>query len=151
MALGGASGRRKWSASDEKRAQEEAAEMDEELVISQILRLWPKDQPRPDMEKVKELSAKQLQGKDPKALSAVRRSNGAQVVTESQMSAVKVPTIGIVGTADPYMKDFQQLKAVMPQMKLVLIEGASHGNAARRPEFVNEEFLTAHAIQDRAK
>jgi pimeloyl-ACP methyl ester carboxylesterase len=87
-----------------------------------------------------------MAGKDPKALAAVRRSNPDQVVTEAQMRAVTVPTLGIVGTADPYLREFQQLKAAMPQLELVTIEGASHGSAPGRPEFVQAllAFLTAH-------
>ena len=71
-----------------------------------------------------------------KALAAVRRSNPAQVVGLAEMSAVKVPTLGIVGTADAYQKDFERLKAAMPQIQIVLIEGASHAAAPERPEFI---------------
>ena len=53
---------------------------------------------------------------------------------------------GVVGTADPYLGDFRRLKAAMPRMELVTIEGASHGNAASRPEFREAllRFLAAH-------
>jgi pimeloyl-ACP methyl ester carboxylesterase len=148
MILGGASGRRNWTADEDKRAEGEAAEMDQALLTTQILRLWPKGEPNPDAAKLRELSAQRLAGKDPQALAAVRRSNRDQVVTQARMAAVKVPTLGIVGTADPYMKDFNELKRVMPQMKLLLIEGASHVNATRRPEFVKavEEFLAVHPL-----
>jgi pimeloyl-ACP methyl ester carboxylesterase len=62
------------------------------------------------------------------------------------MAGVQVPTLGIVGTADPYQRDFEKLKAAMPQLSLVLIEGASHGSAPSRPEYVKavKEFLMAH-------
>jgi pimeloyl-ACP methyl ester carboxylesterase len=120
--------------------------MDEGLLTSQIVRLWAKDKPPPSEEEVRRLSAERLAGKDPKALAAVRRSNPDQVVTEAQMKAVKVPVLGVVGTADPYLKEFQQLKSAMPQLELVTIEGASHGSAPSRPEFVQavKAFLAAH-------
>jgi pimeloyl-ACP methyl ester carboxylesterase len=144
--LGGASGRRNWSDEDERRVAIEAGEMDQGLLTSQIVRLWPKDRPPPTEDEVRARSAERLAGKDPLALAAVRRSNRDQVVTEAQMAAVRVPVIGIVGTADPYLKEFQQLKAAMPQLELVTIEGASHGSAPTRPEFVAalERFLGAH-------
>jgi pimeloyl-ACP methyl ester carboxylesterase len=44
-----------------------------------------------------------------------------------------VPTLGIVGTADPALKDFERLKAAIPQLTLVQTDGASHGNAPNRP------------------
>jgi pimeloyl-ACP methyl ester carboxylesterase len=147
--LGGASGRRNWSADDEQRVNIEAAEMDQGMLRSQIIRLWPKDQPPPTDEQVRQRSAERLVGKDPLALAAVRRSNRDQVVSEAAMAAVKVPTLGVVGTADPYLAEFNDLKRVMPQMTLVTIEGASHGSAPGRPEFVKaiQEFLAAHLAQ----
>jgi len=146
LTLGGASGRRNWSEEDERRVRIESTEMDEGMLRSQIVRLWPKNQPPPDDEQVRKLSAERLVGKDPRALAAVRRSNRDQVVTEAQMAAVRVPTLGVVGSADPYLKEFQDLKRAMPQMKLVVIEGASHGSAPGRPEFVRaiEEFLASY-------
>lgn len=145
MTLGGASGRRNWTEDDERRVRIESAEMDEGMLRSQIVRLWPRDQPPPSDEEVRKRSAERLVGKDPRALAAVRRSNRDQVVSGAQMTAVKVPTLGVVGSADPYLKEFQDLKRLMPQMTLVVIEGASHGSAPGRPEFLRaiEEFLAA--------
>ena len=105
-----------------------------------------------DQERIREFSAAQLVGQDPHALAAVRRSNPAQVVTETQITSVAVPTLGVVGTADPYLSQFQALKAVMPQLQLVTIEGASHGSAPGRSEFTHAilAFLRAHpAVSDR--
>lgn len=146
MTLGGASGRRNWSADDQRRVDIESAEMDNGLLTSQILRLWPQGQPAPSEAEIRRISTERMAGKDPRALAAVRRSNPDQVVTEAQMRAVTVPSLGIVGTADPYLKEFQELKAAMPQLELVTIEGASHGSAPGRPEFVAAllKFLGEH-------
>ena len=65
------------------------------------------------------------------------------------MTAIKVPTLG--GTLDPAKRRFEEeLKPALPQMKLVLIEGASHGGASGRPEFIKavKEFLAAHPATD---
>jgi pimeloyl-ACP methyl ester carboxylesterase len=147
MTLGGASGRRNWTAEDDRRAEAEAAEMDAGMLRSQILRLTPPGQRKPTDEEIRERSAQRLAGQDPKALAAVRRSNRAQVVTEAQMAAVKVPTLGIVGTDDPYQRDFVRLKAAMPALeRLVAIPNATHDSAPRRPEFSAAllEFLGSH-------
>ena len=148
MVLGGSSGRRNWTAEDQRRVDVESEEMDAGMLRSQILRLWPRDQPPPGEEVVREQSARRMAGKDSRALAAVRRSNPDQVVTEGQMRAVAVPSLGIVGTADPYLREFRQLKAVMPQLELVTIEGASHVAAPGRPEFIRAllRFLAAHPI-----
>lgn len=150
--LGGAPGRFSWSLEDQQRVEREAAEMQQGLLRSQILRLWPHGELPPTEEQVRELSATQLAGQDPGALAAIRRSNPAQVVTLEQMAAVTVPTLGVVGTADPYLSHFLKLKAVMPQLDLVTIEAASHGSAPGRPEFTQAvlAFLRAHsAMPDR--
>jgi pimeloyl-ACP methyl ester carboxylesterase len=64
-----------------------------------------------------------------------------QAVTPEQMKAVKVPTLGIVGTLDHMLKDMQLLKSYWPDMKLVLLEGVSHTGKTgiqRQPEIVAE-------------
>jgi hypothetical protein len=40
-----------------------------------------------------------------------------------------------VGSADPALKDFQQLRSILPAFQLVIIEGASHTEAPARQEF----------------
>ena len=68
LTLGGASGRRNWSADDQHRVDVESAEMDEGMLRFQILRLSPKDQPPPSDEVIRQRSAERMAGKDPKAL-----------------------------------------------------------------------------------
>ena len=63
---------------------------------------------------------------DQLATAASLRGYKDQAVTAEQMAAVKVPTMGIVGTLDHTLKDMQELKAIRPAMKLVLLEGVSH-------------------------
>ena len=63
---------------------------------------------------------------DPLAVAASLRGYKDQAVTNEQMAAVKVPTLGIVGTLDHTLKAMQALKTIRPGMKLVLLEGVSH-------------------------
>jgi len=144
--LGGASGRRNWTQRDDARVEIEAAEMERGRLDTQILRLAPADRPQPDAAGIERLSSEILAGRDRHALAAVRRSNREQVVSEARMAAVRVPVLGIVGAQDAYLADFRALKTVMPQMKLVVIEGATHGSAPSRPEFTATllDFLGAY-------
>lgn len=144
--LGGSSGRRNWTAKDQKRVDIESAEMDEGLLKSQIIRLWPKDKAPPTEEEIRARSAESLKGEDHKALAAVRRSNPDQVVTAEQMSKITVPVLGIVGTNDPYLADFEELKKVMPQLELITVKDASHGSTPGNPQFEQaiETFLSEH-------
>ncbi|MBI0534385.1 alpha/beta hydrolase [Roseomonas sp. KE2513] len=148
LTLGGACGRLGWTAEDQRRVDVESAEMDQGLLTSQIIRLWPRNQPPPSEAEIRAQSERALAGKDPRALAAVRRSNPAQVIAVEGLAAAPVPMLGVVGTADPYLRDFERLKAARPALQLVTIEGASHGTAPGRPEFVRgvADFLRANRI-----
>jgi pimeloyl-ACP methyl ester carboxylesterase len=144
--LGGACGRRAWSEREARQANIEADEMEEGSLRTQMLRLWPAGKPRPGDEEIAESSRKYLSGKDPRALAAVRRSNGDQVVSAEAIAAAGVPTLGIVGSLDPYLAQFEALKRVMPDLEIVVIDGATHAAASGYPEFAAGllKFLRAH-------
>ncbi len=144
--LAGAPGRLEWSEADERRVEIEAAEMEAGLLRTQLARIAPPGGPAPTEAELKIRSEAQLAGQDRFALAAVRRSNRTQVVTAAQMRAVSVPTLGLVGTADPYLAGYQRLHNWMPQLQLVTIAGATHASAQGRPEFKAAllDFLSAH-------
>jgi pimeloyl-ACP methyl ester carboxylesterase len=149
VVLGGSTGRIGWSDEDQKVANVVSAELEDQgSVASLVLAIWPTNQSKPPAgaDEVKAISAKLLEGNDPKALAAMVRSRSDQVVSLGEMAAINVPMLGIVGTLDPAKKRFDELKAALPQMKLVLIEGAPHMGAPARPEYIKavEEFLAVH-------
>jgi|TARA_B100001079_G_scaffold215474_1_gene190244 pimeloyl-ACP methyl ester carboxylesterase len=91
-------------------------------------------------------------GQDYKALAAIPLSWEEQVVSESQLSSTTVPTIAIVGSEDPRLFGMKELKNIMPALKLVVIDGATHGGddgALRRPEFIHTvyDFIYSHRLQ----
>jgi pimeloyl-ACP methyl ester carboxylesterase len=147
--LGGACGRHSWTADDELRAEIEAAEMEQGRLTSQILRLWPGDQPTPGAAELEALSQKFLVGGDCRALAAIRRSNKDQVITLAQLAAVQVPVLGVVAGADPYLARFAELSQLAPRLQLVIINDATHASAAGKPEFVRaiRNFISAHHTQ----
>jgi pimeloyl-ACP methyl ester carboxylesterase len=127
----------------------EASETEQRMLRSLLVRLAPTDEPKPTDEEIRRRSEAILAGQDRLALAALRRSYGDQAVSLTQMSRVAVPTLGIVGSADQFSTEFTDLKKAMPQMKLVVIQGASHGGsrgAAGRPEFVQaiRDFIAAN-------
>ena len=141
--LGGGTGRRAWSAEHERRAQIEADEMECGSLASQMLRLCPPDEPPPSADFIRESCERFLSGKDCRALAACRRSNKDQVITLEALAAVRIPVLGVVGSADPYLAGYRELQTVVPQMELVVIPGAVHASAAGTPEFIGavERFL----------
>jgi hypothetical protein len=69
------------------------------------------------------------------------------------MAAIRVPMLGVVGSRDGARTRLQELKAILPALKLVVIDGAVHSDvvrgADRSPEFVSalREFIAAHRIR----
>lgn len=132
--LAGATPRFRWSAEDQRKLDIEASEMEVGSKKSQILRLWPKDKAQPSDSAIQELSARDLAGQDYRALAASRRGGARALITSAQVAAIRVPTLGVVGTADPYLSEFRAIKDLNPAIELVTIDGASHSTAPARPE-----------------
>ena len=140
--LGGSPPHRSWTAEDERQQQERARQY-EKGDIGELLRS-NSQKPISD-EQIR--AAEAFFGKqDLEALAAVQRSVGQNAVTDAQLSKVTVPILGIVGTADRRLEGVRELKKVIPNIKVVELEGADHLGACRRPEFVKEtrEFIASH-------
>jgi pimeloyl-ACP methyl ester carboxylesterase len=147
--LGGAAGRFQWTEADSARAEKEAAEKERDCVSrTQMTRLAATNQPPPTDEAFKKRSADCMANpnQDRFALAAVHRGMKDQAITPQQAKAVTIPTLGVVGTLDGYLAAFQELKKLRPDLKLVTIDGATHGTAMRHPLFLAavREFLLSH-------
>lgn len=138
---------------DARSLEVEATETERGSFRNLILRIAPTDRPPPSEEELQAL-LRQFRARvsDPVALGAFVRSRRSLTVTEAQMAAVRVPMLAIVGSLDPALAKVHRLKAALPSLKVVVIEGAVHTGATpplgatRRPEFVAavREFVAAH-------
>ena len=137
-------------AAADPRIEQEAGEIEKDCVSRS--RIWRQAPPnaKPTEEEYQRRVAECRANKDfdPRATAASLRGYRDQAVTPEQMKAVKVPTLGIVGTLDHTLKEMQLLKTYRPDMKLVLLEGVSHTGATgiqRQPELVAaiREFIAA--------
>ena len=150
--LGGHAGLFRWTREDSELFEQEASEIERECVSrSQIYRLAPTNEPKPDEEDIKRRSAACMadSSKDRFALAGFRRSFKDWVITPAQVSVVKVPTLAVVGSLDGALGDFHDLKKLRPDVKLVVIDGATHvgeRGVERRPEFIAaiREFIASH-------
>jgi pimeloyl-ACP methyl ester carboxylesterase len=152
--LGGAPGRFYWTDADTVRAEKEASEKERDCVSrSQMMRLAPPGQAPVSEEEFRKRSQACMANSDQDrlALAAVHRGMKDQAVTPEQVKAIRVPTLGVVGSRDPYLRGFQQLQTLRPAMKLVVIEGATHGTAMRTAEFLSavREFLKSKPAETR--
>lgn len=130
-------------AANDPRIEVEAAEIEKDCVSrSRIFRQAPAGAKPTEADYQKRVAAcKADPDFDPLAVAASLRGYKDQAVTPEQMQAVKVPTLGIVGTLDHTLKEMQELARLRPDMKLVLLEGVSHTGATGiqgKPELVAE-------------
>jgi pimeloyl-ACP methyl ester carboxylesterase len=114
-----------------------------------ILRLAPPNEPKPSEEMIEQQSKAILGRNDPLALAAVQRSNKDQTVTLAEVRALKMPLLAVIGSADPIKAGVDAFAKIKPELKVVVIEGATHSGvrgAPGRPEFAAavHDFLAAH-------
>jgi pimeloyl-ACP methyl ester carboxylesterase len=148
--LGGSGGRLAPTEAEIKRNEMVAAEMEQGSIRTLALSLAPAGQPAPTDAQLTQGAASLLAGQDLFALAAVMRGTPEQVFTVEQAAAVSVPTMAIIGTADPTIEKVNRLKKAMPKLTVVAIEGATHAGstaAMMRPEFIQAllEFFKAHS------
>ena len=74
---------------------------------------------------------------DVQALAAMWRGGAFLLTTDAALRAARFPMIEIVGTLDPAVSEVEPLRKAHPQMKTLVLEGATHGGeqgVLRRPE-----------------
>jgi pimeloyl-ACP methyl ester carboxylesterase len=76
-------------------------------------------------------------GENGKAMAAMVRSWATLGVSRDKLEANKVPTLALIGTADPMKEGFEFMKEGMANLKIVTIEGATHINAPSNPKFIS--------------
>jgi pimeloyl-ACP methyl ester carboxylesterase len=154
LTMGGSTGRFKFTPAEAARIESEAAEKERDCVSrTQMTRLAGVGQPPPtDAEfeaRFKACLADPNQNRF--ALAALHRGFKDLAVTTEQVRAIAVPTVGIVGSLDGYLADFKEMQPLRPSMKLVVIDGATHGGpkgAMVRPEFLAavRELIASHQL-----
>ncbi|MGH7917829.1 MAG: alpha/beta fold hydrolase [Candidatus Binataceae bacterium] len=62
-----------------------------------------------------------------------------------------MPTLALIGAADPLKVTVDEMAEVTPNLTVTVIEDANHFQAFKRPEFVRElkAFLSAHPAMPR--
>jgi pimeloyl-ACP methyl ester carboxylesterase len=150
--LGGGTGRFEWTERDDQIAEQEAAEYERYGISPTLMHeTAPPNSPPLSDQEIKKLSEAALANpnQDRFAIAALTRSRREQAITPTQVAAVSVPTLGVVGSLDPALPEFRDLKKLRPTLKLVVIDGATHGGdhgAMARPEFVAavREFIASN-------
>jgi pimeloyl-ACP methyl ester carboxylesterase len=136
-------------AANDPRIEKEASEIEKECISrSRIYRQAPPNaKPTEEVYRQRSEACRADPDFNQYSTAASLRGYRDQAVTPEQMKAVKVPTLGVVGTLDHTLQEMQELKKLRPDMKLVLVEGASHTGPTGiqgRPELVAaiRDFIT---------
>ena len=130
-------------AANDPRIEVEASEIEKGCISrSRLFRQAPPNaKPTEEDYRAAEARCRADKNFDQYSVAASLRGYRDQAVTLQQMAAVKVPTLGIVGTLDHTLKEMQDLSKARPDMKFVLLEGVSHTGQTgiqRQPALVTE-------------
>jgi pimeloyl-ACP methyl ester carboxylesterase len=116
-----------------------------------IIALTPPGQEPMPPQQIEATNKMLLSFNDPLALAAVARG-GLPQVSEAKIRANKVPTLALIGELDPLKAGVDQLQAMMPHLKVVVIPGATHLTAFASPVFIEnlKSFLAEHPAKPKA-
>ncbi len=124
-------GRLGWTPEQDRVAEQEAVEHERDCISrTAILAGLQVGQPQPSEDDLKTQSAACFANasQDRFAMAALTRARRDQVVAPTQVTAVRVPTLGLVGSLDPWADRMRELKTLRPDMTLIVVEGATHGS-----------------------
>jgi len=112
-----------------------------------LIRLTPEGRPKPKAWWLKLINRVFRWLNDQRALAAAVRGMREFVLTEDQLRANRAPALAVIGEVDPLRSTVDDLKPVMSNLNVVVIDDADHMQTFFRPEFHKsiEEFLLAHS------
>lgn len=139
--LGAAAYRRSRSERSDHDADAAAREIEAGLYRALVASTAPTDEPPPTDQTVRNRSDAILAFNDRFAHAALMRSRRALLVSDDEASKITVPTLAVVGAADPALPRIKAMQAVWPSLELEVVPGAAHPTMhprglPRRPEFL---------------
>jgi pimeloyl-ACP methyl ester carboxylesterase len=116
--------------------------------------LTPPGTEKPSEQQVKPISDFLLARNDAQALAAVVRGSldqGLEIPPE-QLKALRVPMLAVIGSADPFKKEVDELKKRVPRLEVVVVENGDHMSTVFNPLFLKalKGFLAKTGQKDRA-
>jgi pimeloyl-ACP methyl ester carboxylesterase len=128
-------------------AQDSVKELESDLPFrSLVMALQPPGSKPPSDDEIRKAVAPLVAANDVKAFAALWRGYNTLAVTDTQLAAVRVPSIVITGSEDLNAAGVPELNKLHPRIRTVVVHGAQHGGpegVMRRPEFMAtlREFL----------
>lgn len=139
--LGAAAYRRSRSERSNREADAAAREIEAGVYRALVVSTAPTDEPPPTEQTVRNRSDAILAFNDRFAHAALMRARRALLVTDDEASRITVPTLAVVGAADPALPRVRSMQAAWPALELEVVPGAAHPTVhprglPRRPEFL---------------
>jgi pimeloyl-ACP methyl ester carboxylesterase len=129
---------REISAADAKFVEDSIRELESDLPFRSLaVAIQPIGAPMPSDEELRKAVAPLAAANDVQALAAMWRGGAFLPTTDAALKAAKFPMIEIIGTLDPAVSEVEPLRKAHPQIKTLVLEGATHGGeqgVLRRPE-----------------
>jgi pimeloyl-ACP methyl ester carboxylesterase len=128
-------------------AQDAVQELESDLPFkSLVMALQPPGSTPPSDDEIRKTVAPLVAANDVKAFAALWRGYKTLAVSDTQLAAVRVPSIVVTGSEDINAAGVPELNRLHPRIRTVVVQGAQHGGpegVMRRPEFMAalREFL----------
>ena len=138
--IGGAAYRRSRSARADRENEAAAREVEAGIYRALIVSTAATDEPPPGEEAVLARSREIAGSNDVRAHAALMRARRALLVSDAEIAAVRVPTLALVGGADPALLRVQAMREFWQDLHVQVVPGATHPTVherglPRRPEF----------------
>lgn len=130
------------SEADKKFMQDSVTELESDLPFRSLaVAVQPVGQPLPSDDELRKLVAPLVAANDIKAFAAMWRGGAFLLSSDAALKAAKFPMIEIIGTLDPAVSEVAPLKKDHPEIKTLVLEGATHGGG--QSVLMRPETLTA--------
>jgi pimeloyl-ACP methyl ester carboxylesterase len=138
--LGSAAYRRSRGERADQATEEAAREIEAGIYRALIVSTAPTDEPPPSEDAIRARSREIAASVDVRAHAALMRARRALLVSDAEIAAVRVPTLAVVGSADPALPRVQAMRKRWPGLQVEIVPGAAHPTVherglPRRPEF----------------
>jgi pimeloyl-ACP methyl ester carboxylesterase len=138
--IGGAAYRRSRSARADRENEAAAREVEAGIYRALIVSTAATDEPPPGEEAILARSREIAGSNDVHAHAALMRARRALLVSDAEIAAVRVPTLALVGGADPALLRVQAMREFWQDLHVQVVPGATHPTVherglPRRPEF----------------
>ena len=138
--LGGAAYRRSRSQRADEANEAAAKEVEAGIYRALIVSTAATDEPPPGEDAIRARSREIAGSNDVRAHAALMRARRALLVSDAEIAEVRVPTLALVGAADPALPRVQAMRKVWPDLQVQIVRGAAHPTVherglPRRPEF----------------